>query len=76
MAQLNATTDGLNTKKQHCRVLDRILDGVPDGEFVHSPGAQSCELEYNVLVFSRQELSNENHMLQIETAIGVTAKFI
>lgn len=47
------------------------LDGYPAGTYTHSPNVSASQYEYNVTVFSRTDLENEQHTLVITAALGL-----
>lgn len=52
------------------------LDGVPSGTFQHTPDANEDQYLYNVVVFSKVDLSHTNHTLVITAEMGSTESLL
>ncbi|KAG6852808.1 hypothetical protein C0991_009005 [Blastosporella zonata] len=67
----NNANDTRITRATYC---DFILDGATEGNFEHTPLATS-DFEYNALVFSQTDLSNNDHTIVFTTPLGSEEHF-
>lgn len=67
---IDNTLNGTFLFTRHRAKYNYIFDGDPSGSFVLDE--HSFKLEYNALIFLRQDMSNKNYTLQIETTNGGT----